>query len=177
MSQFIQLCVEAVVQRCSVKKVILEISQNSQENPCARVSFLVKLQAESCNFVKKEILAQLFSCGFCEISKSTFLYRTPLMAASVCEQLTSFVADIPNNFGTTLFKKKKRSNFYTHDTIVKKKVFLKVLFSKLFQSGQLLLKLAKGVITLQTCIACLLVSDISRSICQKVFYRKAILIF
>ena len=31
--------VEAVVQRCSVKKVFLEISQNSQENACARVSF------------------------------------------------------------------------------------------------------------------------------------------
>ena len=30
---------EAVVQKCSVKKVFLEISQNSQENNCARVSF------------------------------------------------------------------------------------------------------------------------------------------
>ena len=30
---------EAVVQRCSVKKVFLEISQNSQENTIARVSF------------------------------------------------------------------------------------------------------------------------------------------
>ena len=36
---------EAVVQECSVKKVFLEISENSQENPCARVSFLIKLQA------------------------------------------------------------------------------------------------------------------------------------
>ena len=36
---------EAVVQRCSVKKVFLEISQNSQENTCARVCFLIKLQA------------------------------------------------------------------------------------------------------------------------------------
>ena len=27
------------------KKVFLEISQNSQENACARVSFLIKLQA------------------------------------------------------------------------------------------------------------------------------------
>ena len=36
---------EAVVQRCSVIKVFLEISQNSQENTCARVSFLIKLQA------------------------------------------------------------------------------------------------------------------------------------
>ena len=30
-------------QRCSVKKVFLEISQNSQENTCARVSFLITL--------------------------------------------------------------------------------------------------------------------------------------
>ena len=36
---------EAVAQRCSVKKVLLEISQNSQEKTCARVSFLIKLQA------------------------------------------------------------------------------------------------------------------------------------
>ena len=34
---------EAVVQRCSVKKVFLEISQNSQENTCARVSFFNKV--------------------------------------------------------------------------------------------------------------------------------------
>ena len=35
---------EAVVQRCSIKKMFLEISQNSQENTCARVYFLIKLQ-------------------------------------------------------------------------------------------------------------------------------------
>ena len=28
-----------------MKKLVLEISQNSQENICARVSFLIKLQA------------------------------------------------------------------------------------------------------------------------------------
>ena len=33
---------EAVAKRCSVKKVFFEISQNSQENTCARVSFLIK---------------------------------------------------------------------------------------------------------------------------------------
>ena len=32
---------EVVAQRCSVKKVFLKISQNSQENTCARVSFLI----------------------------------------------------------------------------------------------------------------------------------------
>ena len=35
-----------------------------------------------CNFTKKETLAQVFSCEFCEISKNTFYYRTPLVAAS-----------------------------------------------------------------------------------------------
>ena len=49
---------EAVVRRCSVEKVFLEISQNSQEN--------------TCNLIKKETLAQVFSCEFWEISKNTF---------------------------------------------------------------------------------------------------------
>ena len=49
------------------KKVFLEISQNSQENSCARASFLISL----CNFFKKETLAQVLSCEFCEISKNT----------------------------------------------------------------------------------------------------------
>ena len=34
---------EAVVQRCSVKKMFRETSQNSQENTCARVSLLNKV--------------------------------------------------------------------------------------------------------------------------------------
>ena len=35
---------EVVAWRCSVKKMFLNILQNSQENTCARVSFLIKLQ-------------------------------------------------------------------------------------------------------------------------------------
>ena len=73
---------EAVVRRCSVEKVFIEISQNSQENTYARVSFLIKFQAKICNFIKKEALAQVFSCEFCEISKITFFHRTPLMTVS-----------------------------------------------------------------------------------------------
>ena len=34
------------------------------------------------NFITNETLAQLFSCEFCEISKNTFFYRTPAVAAS-----------------------------------------------------------------------------------------------
>ena len=58
------------------KKVFLEISQNEQENTCARVSFFLQL-------IKKETQAQVSSCEFCEISKNTFSYRTPLVLASV----------------------------------------------------------------------------------------------
>ena len=59
---------EAVVRWCSVKKVHLEISPNSQENTYGRVSFL-----EACNFIllKKETLTQGFSSEFCEVSKNT----------------------------------------------------------------------------------------------------------
>ena len=38
------ITLEAVVQRCSVKKVFLKILQNLQENTCTRVPFLIKLQ-------------------------------------------------------------------------------------------------------------------------------------
>ena len=46
--------------------MFLKISQNSQENTCARASFLLKLQALSSNFIKKETLAQLFPFEFCK---------------------------------------------------------------------------------------------------------------
>ena len=44
--------------------MFLKISQNPQEHTCARLSFLMKLQAEA--------LAQVFSFEFCEISKNNF---------------------------------------------------------------------------------------------------------
>ena len=62
------------------KKVFLEISLISQENTCARVSFLIKLQTSSLQLIKKETPAQVFSHEFSEVSKNTFftenLWRT-----------------------------------------------------------------------------------------------------
>ena len=52
------------IQKKPTEKLFLEISQNSEENTCARVS--------ACNFIKKETLALVFSCEFCEISKNIF---------------------------------------------------------------------------------------------------------
>ena len=61
-----KLKAEAAVRMCSVKKV-LEISQNSQENTCAGVSFLQPS-------IKIESLTQVFSCEFCEhLSKNIVL--------------------------------------------------------------------------------------------------------
>ena len=57
--------------RC--KEGVLKISQNLQENICTRVSFLIKLQAHSCNFIKKETLAQVLSWEFSKIFKNTFV--------------------------------------------------------------------------------------------------------
>ena len=61
---------EAVVQKCSVKKVFKIHRKTPGPKP------------KACNFIKKETLAQVFSCEFCEISKNIFFHKTPLVAAS-----------------------------------------------------------------------------------------------
>ena len=47
------------------------------------------MQAPAWNFIKKETLAQVFSCEFCEISKNTFFAEHLRTSASVCLQYTS----------------------------------------------------------------------------------------
>ena len=93
---------ETVSQKYSVKKVFLEISQNSQENTCARVSFLIKLQVSVCNSIKKETLAQVFSCEFYGISKNTFSYRTPPVAASEFKKRCCWCVDGGLSWGVNL---------------------------------------------------------------------------
>ena len=46
------------------KKVFLEISQNSQKNTCATASFLIKLQALACNFIKRRLWHRCFPADF-----------------------------------------------------------------------------------------------------------------
>ena len=76
------MCFDAVSCRCSAKKVLLEISQNSQENNCTRVTFLIKLHASSLQLYLKKTVAQVFSYEFCKIIKNNFSCRTPPVAAS-----------------------------------------------------------------------------------------------
>ena len=56
--------------RCSVKKVF----RIHKKTPVPK--------SKACNFIKKETLAKVFSCEFCEISKTIFFHKTPLVAAS-----------------------------------------------------------------------------------------------
>ena len=67
--------IETIAQRCSVKKVFLEISQYSPENTCVRVSILIKLQTwgpEACNFIKKETPVR-FPVKFAKFLRTLFL--------------------------------------------------------------------------------------------------------
>ena len=85
------------------------------------VSFLIKLQAESCNFIEKEPLAQVFSCEFCEISKNTFFteylfYRIPLGDFFCIYNSSLYSEGLP-----------KRLSFYLNSCINDTPRFLKVV--------------------------------------------------
>ena len=82
---------EAVVQMCSVKKVFLGkftgkyLYQSLFFNKVAGLrpeSFFNKVAGLRPATLFKKSLAQVFSCEFCGISKNTFSYRTPPVAAS-----------------------------------------------------------------------------------------------
>ena len=52
--------------------LFLKISQNSQESTCARVSFLIKLQADACNFIKTKTLPRCFPVNFLKCLRTSF---------------------------------------------------------------------------------------------------------
>ena len=69
---------EQVVQRCSVRKALLKISQNLQGNTCHCVSFFIKLQAEAhAALLKMRLWHTSFPVNF-----SKYL-RTPLFIKHV----------------------------------------------------------------------------------------------
>ena len=64
---------EAVVWRCSVEKVFLEISKKFTGKLLCQSLFFNKIAClRSATLLKKENLVQVFSCEFCKISKNTF---------------------------------------------------------------------------------------------------------
>ena len=65
------------------KMIFWKISQNSQDDICVRVSFLITLQScEACSFIKKETSTQVFSCEVFKIFKYTiFTEHLPTTAS------------------------------------------------------------------------------------------------
>ena len=55
------------------KKLFLKVSQNLRKKNLRQSLFLIKLQTEPCNFIKKEALTQVFLCQCFEMFKNTFL--------------------------------------------------------------------------------------------------------
>ena len=94
--------------RCSVKKVFLEISQNSRESTSARASFLIK----ACNFIKKETLAQVFPCEFCEISMNVFFQNTSGRLLPVPHKLSINNVNMNNQFTKELCQNIRRQGAF-----------------------------------------------------------------
>ena len=63
------------------KGVLQNFAKFTGKQLCQSI-FLNKVAGLAWNFVKKENLAQVFPCEFCEISKNTFSNRTPPVAPS-----------------------------------------------------------------------------------------------
>ena len=87
-SQLCRLVFHNITNRSSLpemfckKGVLRNFTKFIRKHLCQSL-FLIKLQAQACNLIKKETPALVFSCKFCEISKNNFFYRTPLVAASI----------------------------------------------------------------------------------------------
>ena len=67
---------EAVTAGVLWKEMFLKISQNSQENTFAKVSFLISCRLESCDFIQKQALSQVLIFEFREIFKKNLLQDT-----------------------------------------------------------------------------------------------------
>ena len=128
---------EAIAQRCSAKKVFLEILQNSQENTSARVSFLIKLQASEAFSI-----FQLFSCEFCKISKNAFFTEQHWGTASSCFFLSIDLLDLQRCFSRCsrrrcfikigVLKRAEVCNYIKKETLAK---FFPCKFCKIFKNA------------------------------------------
>ena len=115
--------------KSSRSEVLQEISQNLQENNCARF-FINKIAGlRPATLLKKETLAQMFSCEFYEISKNTIWHKTPLVAASVS---SSFDWSLSNTFDFLIFSRSRSSQLIPECNCYSLSISLafKILFSR-----------------------------------------------
>ena len=80
-------------QRCFIKKGVLKNFTKFTGKRLCQSIFFNKVIKKFLKFIKKETLAQVFSCEFCEIFKNTFLQNTsgPLLLARYSGNLWFFI--------------------------------------------------------------------------------------
>ena len=70
--------------RCSIKKgVVRNFAKFAGKHLCQSLFFNKVTSLKPATLLKKETLAQVLFCECCKISKKTFSYRTPPVAAPV----------------------------------------------------------------------------------------------
>ena len=69
--------------RCSIKKGVLRNFANFTGKHLCKSLLFKKLAGLACHFIEKVTLAQVFSCEYCEICKSTFFTEHLWTAASL----------------------------------------------------------------------------------------------
>ena len=88
-------------QRCSRKKgVRRNFAKFTGKHLCQSLFF----KPQACNFIKKETLAQVFSCEFCETSKNTFFTEHLWATASECLQYVRCRSSVWNFPVVSFFK-------------------------------------------------------------------------
>ena len=101
-----------------IKKPFLKISQKSRENTCTTDSFLIKEEAWGLQpYLKKEILAQVFSFEFCEIFQNSFF--TEHIRTTVSIWMTVFFCDALAPFLTFYFSRKRLFSLHFFLDVVK----------------------------------------------------------
>ena len=91
-----------------IKGILKKLAKFTGKHLCL-VSILIKMQAEACNFIKKETLAKVFSCKFCKILKNTFFIEHLRWLYIVLEIVWIFTSIFPcmyqilENRGCNLF--------------------------------------------------------------------------
>ena len=73
----------------SFRKILWEISQNSQKNICASISFLIKWDSVDLHFKEIESLEQVFFCEICEIYWNAFFAEHHRTTASDCSSINN----------------------------------------------------------------------------------------
>ena len=100
--------------------------------------FFNKFAGQACNFIKKQTLAQVFSCEFCKIFKNTNFYRTPLVGASKNSFIISYSCWTNIQFWTSWNHRNLFNFFWSIKAVQKQLIDLKKVVGSFFQKNELI---------------------------------------